>query len=690
MTGSPLPDPYRNRVDVSGDRNLAIGLQTDGTAIANVEKYEIHQPLPPQLSRYQLPNDIADFTGREAEVNRILARLHSSSATNAVVISAVAGMAGVGKSALAVHAAHRLKAQFPDARLYANLRGADNNPVEPFDVLGQWLRALGRDDSTMPPDLPGRVNAYRSAMTNRQALVLLDNAQDEAQVTPLLPGSGTCSVLVTSRRRLGALAGADVIDLMVLSEPEALALLQALIGDDRIQSDHDAAQRIVNQCGRLPLTVRIAGGTLKTKPHWSLASYAEKLANEQQRLAQLKLSNLDVRASFALSYGELADPETNLFCLLGLLPRDFDPEVAVALAELESEATTTGLEMLVDAQLVEALHEGRYQLHDLVRLFAQENLDDVSTPAEQQEAKLRVMQWYWEQANFWENTLNSSRRRKLAQSLKEQDEAWATEDLEQQLLLKGLAWFEQERTNVLSAVEWAYQAQAWSQVISFVVNLVPFFSARSYWNDWVKTHQWALEAARQAGDQQGEAQTLNNLGLVYSDQGRWAEAIELYEQSLAVKRELGDRHGEAQTLGNLGNVYSDQGRWAEAIELYEQSLAVKRELGDRHGEAQTLNNLGMLYAKQGQRQQAVDVWRESLDKLHPDSPDAKQVAQWLASPDTFLPTSRRQHFIRWIIGITILAFIGFNLWHGHWFIAVIAVLIIAGFVAFRAWRTLHP
>ena len=613
MTGSPLPDPYRNRVDVSGDRNLAIGLQTDGTAIANVEKYverEIHQPLPPQLSRYQLPNDIADFTGREAEVNRILARLHSSSATNAVVISAVAGMAGVGKSALAVHAAHRLKAQFPDARLYANLRGADNNPVEPFDVLGQWLRALGRDDSTMPPDLPGRVNAYRSAMTNRQALVLLDNAQDEAQVTPLLPGSGTCSVLVTSRRRLGALAGADVIDLMVLSEPEALALLQALIGDDRIQSDHDAAQRIVNQCGRLPLTVRIAGGTLKTKPHWSLASYAEKLANEQQRLAQLKLSNLDVRASFALSYGELADPETNLFCLLGLLPRDFDPEVAVALAELESEATTTGLEMLVDAQLVEALHEGRYQLHDLVRLFAQENLDDVSTPAEQQEAKLRVMQWYWEQANFWENTLNSSRRRKLAQSLKEQDEAWATEDLEQQLLLKGLAWFEQERTNVLSAVEWAYQAQAWSQVISFVVNLVPFFSARSYWNDWVKTHQWALEAARQAGDQQGEAQTLGNLG--------------------------------------------------------------------------------MLYAKQGQRQQAVDVWRESLDKLHPDSPDAKQVAQWLASPDTFLPTSRRQHFIRWIIGITILAFIGFNLWHGHWFIAVIAVLIIAGFVAFRAWRTLHP
>ncbi|TVP69076.1 MAG: tetratricopeptide repeat protein [Leptolyngbya sp. LCM1.Bin17] len=653
MTGSPLPDSYRSRVDVSGDRNLAIGLQTDGTAIANVGKYienEIHQPLPPQLSLYQLPNDIDDFTGREAEVNRILARLHSSSATNAVVISAVVGMAGVGKSALAIHVAHRLKAQFPDAQLYANLRGADNHPVEPLDVLGQWLRALGRDDSTMPPDLPGRVNAYRSALANRQALVLLDNAQDEAQVSPLLPGSGTCSVLVTSRRRLGALAGADVIDLMVLSEPEALALLQALIGDDRIQSDLDAAQRIVNQCGRLPLTVRIAGGTLKTKPHWSLASYAEKLANEQQRLAQLKLSNLDVRASFALSYGELADPETNLFCLLGLLPRDFDPEVAVALAELEAEAATTGLEMLVDAQLVEALHEGRYQLHDLVRLFAQEKLDDVSTPEERQEAKLRVMQWYWEQANFWENTLNSSRRRQLAQSLKEQDETWATEALEQQLLLKGLAWFEQERTNVLSAVEWAYQAQAWSQVISFVVNLVPFFSARSYWNDWVKTHQWALEAARQAGDQQGEAQTLNN----------------------------------------LGNVYRAQGRWAEAIELYQQSLAGDRELGDRHGEAQTLGNLGMLYAKQGQRQQAVDVWRESLDKLHPDSPDAKQVAQWLASPDIFLPTSRRQHFIRWIIGITILAFIGFNLWHGHWFIAVIAVLIIAGFVAFRAWRTRHP
>jgi len=361
-----------------------------------------HTPAAPTISApppgpHQLPPDITDFTGRRKElgkVTRLLKRAAQARGT-AVVISAVAGMAGVGKSALAIHAAHALKDSFPDATLYVNLRGAYDQPVPPTEALAGFLRALGVADSVMPECLDERAALYRSRLDGKRALVLLDNAYDEAQVRPLLPGSPTCAVLVTSRARLSALEGAEALNLEVMPETEALSLLQKLAGAERIKADPEAAKRIVKLCGYLPLAIRIAGGKLKGKPHWTLAEYVSRLSGQRERLKQLKLGDLEVRASFAISYRYLEPADARLFRLLGLLAGPyFAPDVAGALVEAEAEAAGEALERLVEAQLVEAGGGGRYKFHDLVHLFARERLEEEESTGEQQAARLRLTKFY--------------------------------------------------------------------------------------------------------------------------------------------------------------------------------------------------------------------------------------------------------------------------------------------------------
>ncbi len=366
--------------------------------IAQARVVLIQQTLPPTppSALYPLPPDIADFTGRREELTRVIAILEQAAETRgtAVVISAVAGMAGVGKSALAIHVAHRLKDRFPDAHLYVDLRGAQGQPLAPVDVLGRLLRALGVENQFIPESLNERASLYRSRMTDKQALVLLDNAHDEAQVRPLLPGNPSCAVLVTSRKRLSALEGAALIDLKVMDEDEALELLGLLAGAERVQVEPEAARRIVTLCGQLPLAIRIAGGKLRGKPHWDLETYASQLDSERRRLGRLHLGDLDVRASFALSYRDLTADDVRLFRLLVLAGHSFSPEVAALLLETDLDTAWEALERLVDLQLLEPTGGERYRFHDLMRLFAQEQLEQEEPAEEQQAARSRADRWY--------------------------------------------------------------------------------------------------------------------------------------------------------------------------------------------------------------------------------------------------------------------------------------------------------
>jgi tetratricopeptide (TPR) repeat protein len=593
-------------IDVKGDRNQAIG-QNFGNAFGNIEGDVYLNQQPKFLSLHQLPSDIADFTGRTTEIETIRQQLLGG---KSLVISAVAGMAGVGKSALAIHVAQQLAAaDYPDVQLYVDLRGADGDALEPGDVLARWLRAFGLDESVMPIDLQERASVYRSQLAGKRSIVLLDNAQDEAQVRPLLPGNGC--VIITSRRVLGALDGATVLDLKVLSDPEARDLLAKLVGMERLAAEPEATAETIRLCGGLPLAIRIVGGTLKQKLHWSLAEYCQQLTDERQRLGDLQLSDLSVRASFELSYRELSAADGMLFSRLGILVgKDFGAELAAVVQESE-HPVIEGIERLIDAQLLEVNADRRYRFHDLLRLFAREKLAAAISVEEQEAIKQQIVDWVYRQSNFMDDCLRPVKRRQMVQQWIESGEVAVDYD-EQVLGLYALAWFEQEREQLLYAVDWAKDAERWDKVVSVAANLVLFLQARSYWQDWEKTCLMAVKAAEKAKDRHGEGASLNNLGMVYGAQSRWAEAIDCYQQSLTICRELGDRYGEGQSLNNLGVVYNSQSRWGEAIDCYQQSLTIKRELGDRHGEGQSLHNLGMVYQSQSRWGEAIDCYQQSL------------------------------------------------------------------------------
>lgn len=346
----------------------------------------------------QLPPDLVDFTGREAQSAQVRDLLEWQ--PTAVVISAIAGKGGVGKTTLAIHVAYQVRHRFPDGQLYVNLRGAEAQALEPADVLAEFLRSLGVQPTAIPDGLAERAGLYRARLSDRRILVVLDNAADEAQVRPLLPGSPGCAVLVTSRRRLAGLEGAATVDLDVMEPDQAIELLGKVAGSERVAAEPEAASMLAHLCGYLPLAVRIAGARLAARRHRRLAGYATRLQDERRRLGELRAGDLEVRASFALSYQALSKDEQQMFRLLGLLNGpDFAAWVAAALLDCALEVAEDLVERLVDAQLLEAGGEDatgliRYRFHDLLRVFARERLREEEPPTIQQGALERVLTTY--------------------------------------------------------------------------------------------------------------------------------------------------------------------------------------------------------------------------------------------------------------------------------------------------------
>jgi DNA-binding SARP family transcriptional activator len=562
----------------------------------------------------QLPPDIDDFTGRQAAVAQVQQLLEGEHAT-AIVISAIAGKAGVGKTALAVRVAHELRPRFADGQLYVNLRGAEAQALDPADVLAGFLRALGVQGAVIPEGLEERGWLYRSRLADRRVLVVLDNAGSEAQVRPLLPGSHGCAVLVTSRVRLSGLEAAHALTLDVLEADQAVALLARLAGAGRVAAEPEAAHQIVRLCGWLPLAVRIAGARLAGRPHWRLAVLAERLADEQRRLDELVTGDLEVRASVALSYRGRSQQERRLYCRLGLLAApSFPAWVAAALLEIEPAEAGRLLERLVDAQLVEAAGQDqagqlRYRLHDLLRLFARERLQD-EEPTEAQRVSLeRVLQTYLALAEQADALLEPSGVNHYGG-----DPARGPCDHPAATLVERdpLGWLEAEHASLVAAVDQGCGADIGEPGWRLATALVSFFGARARWDDWQHTHTMALAAARRMSDRDAEGRVLGSLADLYVARNRFDEASCCLEQSLAAFRETGNRRGELQSLAGLGAIDRRQGRFNGAVTRLEQSLSGFRELGWRSGEAEALFELGETYREQGRLDAAVICLEESL------------------------------------------------------------------------------
>jgi DNA-binding SARP family transcriptional activator len=563
----------------------------------------------------QLPPDIDDFTGRGVAVAQVQQLLEREQ-TTAIVISAIAGKAGVGKTALAVHVAHRLRPRFPDGQLYVNLRGAEAQAREPSEVLAEFLRALGMEGTMILDGLEERVRQFRTRLADRRVLVVLDNAANEAQLRPLLPGSRGCVALVTSRARLGGLEAAHSLTLEVLDPEEAVALLAKLAGPARVAAELQAAQAIVRLCGWLPLAVRIAGARLAARPKWRLALLAERLADERRRLDELTVGDLEVRASIALSYHGCSQEQRRLFRLLGLLVMpSFAAWVAAALLDTEPAEAEALLEGLVDAQLIDAAGQDeagqlRYRLHDLLRVYARERLLAQEPTPERQAALRRMLQGYLTLAERADALLVPSGLHRFGgdpAARPHTDHPAATV-----VDRDPMAWFEAERASLVAAVEQACQGPMGRLGWQLADAQGGFLQLHARLDDWQHTRTLALAAARRAGDRDAEARIVAGLSDLYAERDRVDDARRCLRQSLAAFRETSNRNGELQCLVNLSAADLHQGRFTEAIARLEHTLAGFRELGLRSWEALALYLLGSAHHQQGRLEEATACLSQSL------------------------------------------------------------------------------
>jgi tetratricopeptide (TPR) repeat protein len=541
-------------------------------------------PVRASQALLQLPDDISDFVGHEQLKAEFHAHLDGASAARrkSGVRAALYGPPGVGKSALAVHLAHSVAERFPDAQLYVDLGAGSGEPIAPEQALAGFLRALDVEEP-YPDSLQERATSYRAQLAGRRALVVLDNASTIAQVRPLLPGSATCAVVVTSRRPLSGLEGAFSRKVDVLEPDQAVGLLGELAGPSRIHADVQAAYEIVRHCGCLPLAVRIAGGRLNNLPGRNLAWLAGRLADERRTLDELELDDQAVRASFSVSYNELSPEEALMFCVLAAVPGpDFSTALAAGAANMDEQSADRLLNRLVEAQLLNMTGEDRFQLHDLLHLFASERLDGIAGHTRQTVAD-RAAEWLENHASAANLAIHTSEQERP----------------------QALAWFEAERRSLRATVDRAHMAQGWELVRTLALNLTHFLSLRGYWDDLVHTHELALNATRQMCDVSNEQRLLKELGRAYSKQARWKDALSVCDQRLEIFRRLRDYRGEGDTLVDIGTCYSNQERWDLALDTYQHAFEAFSKAGERRGEAEALGHRGVVFTKQGAWEKAI-------------------------------------------------------------------------------------
>lgn len=562
-----------------------------------------------------LPPDIADFTGRAAEI-ALLTELLVESDRKRVAVAAVTGPAGVGKTALSVHVAYRLIDHFPDGQLYVNLRGFDTDTAaDPFEVAGRFLRALGVDGAAVPDTLDERVDLYRDLLSQRRVIVVLDNAASEDQVAPLIPSGTDCAVVITSRVRLGPLLGAQMVGLDVLTPAEALHLLARIAGTDRIEAEPAGAADLCRQCGYLPLALRVAAAKLVTKPHWKINKLVRLLDDERSRLGQLSIGHLDVRASINLSYDDLDSSTRRLLCQLG----DIDlPEinlwVAAALCDAPHMTAEIVLEHLFDAQLLdiagqEACGDPRYRMHDLVRLFARDRAQ-YDEPAEVTAGRTRVYGAWLRAADVsyraifggdHQNIRGTAARRTI------DDQVTKT------LVNNPLQWFEVERHSIVAVVRNAARDRRSSICWELVCTTSPLFQMRRYFDEWRELIELALGTARAESDDIGEAAMLYRLGMALTDQTKHAEARSKFVRAAELFEEVDDRHGQATVGTYLGMIERFMGNEDLALEHYEKAAPVLRDAGDHGGEAFALRGIAQICTARGQIQAADAHFHTALD-----------------------------------------------------------------------------
>ena len=565
-----------------------------------------------------LPRDIASFTGREPELQQLTA----AAAGGVMSIYAVGGMAGVGKTAFAVHAAHRLAPRFPDGQVFLLLHGhtPGQAPVSPLDALASLLQIAGVEPGQIPDGLEARMALWRDRLAGKQLLLLLDDAVGSEQVSPLLPGTGGSLVLVTSRRHLTALEDAQQVSLDTLPPEEATALLVRLAARPGLEPGDAAVTEITRLCGCLPLAIGMLARQLHHHPAWTAADVAADLAATRDRLELMQAENLSVAAAFDLSYQDLTPGRRRLFRRLGLHPgTETDRYAAAALGGIPLREASGCLEALYDHYLIAEPARGRYRLHDLIREHAR-TLASTDSPDERDAGAGQLMDYYQHTAALAEKLL-ARQHRTGADPAVVTVPPTAVPDLPDRI--SALAWLRTERTNLLACLDEVTRTGQHSRVVALTADLAALLRQDGPWTDAVDRHAAAAAAAQQAGDLSGEAAALLDLGDIRQLICDYPGAAQALQQTLGIYRSLGDRQGEANALDNLGAVWLMTDDWPAAAGVFEEVLGIYRDLGDRQGEANALMDLGNMRRMTGDSRTAAEASLEEALRLYRDLGDRR-------------------------------------------------------------------
>ncbi|MEV7187577.1 BTAD domain-containing putative transcriptional regulator [Kitasatospora sp. NPDC093102] len=609
----------------------------------------------------QLPPDAADFTGRTVLVERLGGAL-GTPGQQALVIATVVGMGGVGKTALALHVAHRVREAYPDGQLYVDLRGADATPADPEAVLSGFLVALGVPADAVPDGLDARSALFRSVVDGRRLLLVLDNVHDTAQIRPLLPGAVGCAVLTTSRTRLSGLPATVQADLGVFEPEEALELLGRTIGAERLAAEAEAARELLLVCGHLPLAVRIVAARLAARPSWTVQTLGRRLAVERRRIDELRIGDLEVAAAFELSYRQLTPAQARAFRLAASVDGpDLGLQAAAALLDLDEYDAEDLLEALVDVAMMESPFPGRYRFHDLLRAFARRRPDD---PGAAVAARDRMLDHLLATActafqhavpgDPAAGALGPARSAGVPLDGPDGARAWAEAEGSGAIALAaqvaGWTVTDDDATAPSAPAEGA-APEPLRAAIDLLIALTPFLLAppsrrlattaealasaavrradhraagRAHFlrgnvalaatrlEEAEAASRLAVAASRSAGDTVILRQALNDLGLVCQFLSRYDEAVEHYDEALALARELGHRSGALVTTVNAALARVRSGRAAEAVPICHEVLAELRTRHDDPGRAYTLYVLGLALHGLERHEEAVTWFGECL------------------------------------------------------------------------------
>jgi tetratricopeptide (TPR) repeat protein/transcriptional regulator with XRE-family HTH domain len=557
-----------------------------------------------------LPRDIAAFTGRQAELGQLMARW-AASGGGVVAVHAIGGMAGIGKTTLAVHAAHRLADQFPDGQFFLPLHAhaPGQRPVDPADALASLLLTAGVPAAQIPPGVDARAARWRDQMAGKKILLVLDDVAGHEQVRPLLPGTPGSLVLITSRRRLAALEDAAVVSLDTLSPGEAADLLAQLAARADTTAGDPGVAQLAGLCGYLPLAIGMAGRQLAHHPAWTPAALAAELAAAKDRLELMTAENLSVAAAFGLSYHDLNDAQRRLFRRLGLHPGpDTDAYAAAALDDTTVSQARRHLEALYDQHLITEPAPGRYRFHDLIREHARALAADDDRAA-RDAAATRLLDYYLYTARAaggyfpsWTNAEDSAPPGRPPASAPPVSTPW-----------QAGGWLEAERTNLHAAAGYATATARPRYAVSIPAAMDGFLQTRGYWDQGLVLHQAALAAARRAGDQPGQARALMGLCPMQAMTEDDPAAVASATRALQLYRDLGDRTGQAAALAMIGLLHAATDAYPAAAAELRQALELFGDLGHRRGQGDALRYLGQMHRYTGDYPAAADCQRQALE-----------------------------------------------------------------------------